>query len=86
MDEILNLIESVSEGFPSYSCLSKRPNFSARIYEIWNLDAKFYNFILFCVTFDANYYDFITFWVAISIITFCVFITKFITILLKGLA
>ena len=28
MDEILNLIESVSEGFPSYSCQAQRPKLS----------------------------------------------------------
>ena len=40
LDEILNLIESVSEGFPSYSSLFKSrifPNFEEILFNAWSL-------------------------------------------------
>ena len=45
LDEILNLIESVSEGFPSYSCQKFQLRHTDNIYKkIMNNLLKFYKF------------------------------------------
>ena len=42
MDEILNLIESVSEGFPSYSSLSSQEALTILLQNSNYIAAKFY--------------------------------------------